>query len=144
MSEIYIELKLRLPRESAKEIAKLFEGANPNLGSANSVGEFFQPLGGAAAELFEQVSKTTPDWVDEQLTLEEQLTPQDFGSDGRLAKIQFIHSDHEQAHAMADFLESVFSASDIQVAGTQIYSEDDLEEDEFSDDEDDEFSHLEF
>lgn len=142
MSEVYLEMDLRLPDENSSAIVQVLDRANPNLSLLNLVSEF-SIFGEVAESLLKEAIRKTPDWVDEAVDIADQLQPQGFNYEGRLAKVQFIGSDLEALAGLESFLTKVFISGGVEVVNTEIYSEEDLDDYE-NDDENNEFAHLEF
>ena len=139
MAETYVELNLRLPKGREQEMTGIMEAANPGVNGDDSMFELYGRLGKGVEEMMRDSAKGAPEWLDEQLTVSEALVPQEFDSEGGLAKVQYMVGDCETGEELAGFMTDVFILAGMEVAGTYVISEHDL--DECAND-DEEFEHL--
>lgn len=142
MSEIYLEMDLRLPENNSKQIVEVLDRANPSLNMSNLLTEF-SLFGESALAILTDALQNTPGWIDESVDFAVLLQPQGFNYQGMLAKVQYIGPNEESLEGLESFLISLFNHGGIEVANSVIYSEEDLDDYE-SEEEDGEFSHLDF
>ena len=122
MPEIDITVTFTIPEDRLEEVSYALERANPE--TEEGALRTYSVLGPRAIELIKQTDEDGErPWVDEDLTVEEQLIPQEFWVEGRTATVQYMCGDEDTAAELSRFMKELYEAAGFEKVSVSAESE---------------------
>ena len=126
MSELFTVFELKLPKSNAKELGAILRGAN-GVG-VDEIFAHYGQMGKGVESLLREHATDTQEWVSDDLTVSEAISPYSCKMRGQKAVIEFMTPDTEKLIYFARVWAACFKLAKIEVKDIWAYSEDDLDE----------------